>query len=718
MSTKMIVAVLVLLMMTAHAQDWNYQGVPNQLVDDIEVDAEFLLDVNLALPGGKKVPDRHPEYLDEAKQKNIVLIEEAEVFVTFVHEGAGYRNSFGYFTYTADTIPQTPSEVQLIPIFANSSYRGSGGGLRTGHTVSLGTHPAGTHIGFWLKANAWNSRTQTIGNGYWTHYSLNHLNGEQDPAKRQHIASLWHASQEKLVLGFEDINREHGGCDQDFNDCIFFATASPSTAIDVSSVITLPTNQDEDNDGVPDSADLFPDDAERASVSYFPSQNTDALFCFEDNFPSKGDYDFNDMIIAARATEVLDSNQKLKEMTLNMELKAMGASYHNGFAIQVDVPPSEIESVSLKVNGHALTTRPIAESGHVNESVFLIMLDAFDHIDASDSFPNTINGQARVQGDKFELNVVFKTVRDNTSWPYNPFIYVNQVRGREVHLLNKKPTEKANLALFNTQDDKSKSEEDKYYRDINNMPWAMINSNDWEWPLEFIEITNSYPKFATWAQSSGSLEQSWFNNKEVPKIWRASEASMKSDSFEDGRQSAFWKTADLGSEQSTILEQHGRLYMTGAGSDIWGNANEYTARYSRVVGDFDVSVKIHYQENTHDWAKAGILLKSDMTQAATNKALVALTPNRGFAFQYDSNDNGLMDRNTNTGGQINSGYLRLVRNGNDISSYYKQSAEDSWTFLESQSFTELDNSLDLGLFISSHNSSLPCEVQFDDWIMN
>ena len=78
-----------------------------------------------------------------------------------------FKNSFGYFTYTADNIPQTKSEVNHIPVFPNASYTGGGGGLRTGNTVSIGTHPAGTHIGFWVRSNAWNGGTQTIGNGLW-----------------------------------------------------------------------------------------------------------------------------------------------------------------------------------------------------------------------------------------------------------------------------------------------------------------------------------------------------------------------------------------------------------------------------------------------------------------------------------------------------------------------------------------------------------------------
>ena len=162
-------------------------------------------------------------------------------------------------------------------------------------------------------------------------YSLNHLNHEEDPILKQHMASIWHPDEEKLILGFEDWARDHSGCDNDFEDIIFFATASPTTAINLENVVVAATFDDSDNDGIRDSADLFPHDPERASVSYSPSQNSHALLCFEDNFPAKGDYDFNDMIVSTKAKEIFNTDNKLKEFTLNMELKAMGASYHNGF---------------------------------------------------------------------------------------------------------------------------------------------------------------------------------------------------------------------------------------------------------------------------------------------------------------------------------------------------------------------------------------------------
>ncbi|NQX93232.1 MAG: fibronectin type III domain-containing protein, partial [Flavobacteriales bacterium] len=43
---------------------------------------------------------------------------------------------------------------------------------------------------------------------------------------------MYDSQRDLVLIGFEDINREWGGCDNDFNDAIFYTTASPNTAIE------------------------------------------------------------------------------------------------------------------------------------------------------------------------------------------------------------------------------------------------------------------------------------------------------------------------------------------------------------------------------------------------------------------------------------------------------------------------------------------------------
>jgi len=74
-------------------QRWspNYLVSPNDALSQ-----SYLADVNASLPEGSPLPQTHPEYLATGNEANLVLQQAAEVWVTFVHEGAGYRNSLGF----------------------------------------------------------------------------------------------------------------------------------------------------------------------------------------------------------------------------------------------------------------------------------------------------------------------------------------------------------------------------------------------------------------------------------------------------------------------------------------------------------------------------------------------------------------------------------------------------------------------------------------------
>ena len=68
---------------------------------------------------------------------------------------------------------------------------------------------------------------------------------------------------------------------------------------------------DTDNDGVIDSQDDYPNDPTAAYSIHTPSDTGWASLAFEDLWPSRGDYDFNDLVIDYRFTEVLNKKNKI-----------------------------------------------------------------------------------------------------------------------------------------------------------------------------------------------------------------------------------------------------------------------------------------------------------------------------------------------------------------------------------------------------------------------
>lgn len=237
---------LFLLLISSHlsfGQNFNFlgsyssNGTPNYLMDpgdDVSVETLELID--RSIPETFRVPAYNPHYISSGYDTDLRLAAQSEVFVTFISEGAGFRNVLGYYTYDLDNpLTSRPADEDITIIFPNASARGSGGGLRPGDKVSLGTFPANTGIGWVLLSNAWNGNQ--VGYGYWQLFSNPDFNPESDPIMRQHNVLIFDSAAEIVILGFEDINREANWCDHDFNDAVFYVTATDYEDINTTNVI-------------------------------------------------------------------------------------------------------------------------------------------------------------------------------------------------------------------------------------------------------------------------------------------------------------------------------------------------------------------------------------------------------------------------------------------------------------------------------------------------
>lgn len=209
---------------------FNGDGVPDYLIGTDEVPQKFLADIGASLPEGFPVPTYNPQYISSGYDTNIRLLDSAAVFVSFVGEGAGYRNVLGFYTYDLDN-PYTsvPPQDEITIIFPNVSALNSGGGLISGNRVKIGDFPANTGIGWVLIADGWKGGQVTLGN--WVLFSNPDFNPESEASDRFHNVLLKDSENELIVLGFEDIRRDYQSCDQDFNDALFYITANPYTAI-------------------------------------------------------------------------------------------------------------------------------------------------------------------------------------------------------------------------------------------------------------------------------------------------------------------------------------------------------------------------------------------------------------------------------------------------------------------------------------------------------
>ena len=489
------------------------QGVPNYLekVGDI-IPQSLLNDVNASLPERIVLPVSHPQYLAKGNEGAVVLKEPADVWITFLSEGAGYLNAIGYYTYDAQKPPTKVSEIsKLNVIFPNSSLPGSGGGLKSGSKVYLGRFETGQAIGWFLVPNGWSS-----GKVYGTtvYFSDPILNPEVKPENRQHTVLLHDNLRQLVILGFEDINRENGS-DNDFNDALFYVTANPPSAIDVTAVPLIDTPLDDDKDGVSNSFDEFPSDPLRTYTSYYPGKGQYNSLLVEDLWPSLGDFDFNDMVIDCNYEQVTNAKSNIVELFIKLKLRAIGASFKNGFGIQLPVDATLVSSVVLTDQSGA--AKKISLETGQDKAVVIAFEDASTLLPSTGGMGvNVIPGNGWSEPKEIQFHILFSTPQTPAnmgSAPYNPFVYVNGDRTKEIHLAGTKPTSKASAKFFGQGDDTTNPATSRYYKSKNNLIWMMEVPSSFQYAIERNDLTKVYLKLGAWAESGGSLFKDWYMDK-------------------------------------------------------------------------------------------------------------------------------------------------------------------------------------------------------------
>ena len=240
---------------------------------------------------------------------------------------------------------------------------------------------------------------------------------------------------------------------------------------------------------------------------------------YEDMWPEKGDYDLNDLVIYYKFTTTSNSENKVTDIQVKLYVKAAGASLKNGFGIQFDnLVPGDIASVT----GYNLKYQYITLSSNGTEAgQTKAVIIPFDNVDnvihrVTPVFFNTVIGDPVGTADTVTMEIHLTTPILTTvlgTAPFNPFLIRNMERIAEIHLPNYVPTSiAATCPYFGTKDDDSQPGIGRYYKTVNNLPWALNIPVSFDYPCEKVSVLNAYNFFATWAESGGVLYPSWYKD--------------------------------------------------------------------------------------------------------------------------------------------------------------------------------------------------------------
>jgi LruC domain-containing protein len=516
--------------------------------------------VNTYLPEKKII---NPKYLADVYDPNLHIEENSEVEVTFVHEGAGYKNTLGYFIYDFDSQGKINIQSRGL-VFPNASYdpkaeeaqsssyaglKEGGGKLFKGDYTYLMdsegrkiTFSAGTHIGFFLVPDGYNEGTvdswdennpnlpfdnpeqnsSIRDKGIVT--TLDFLNPEKVRDKGKHEQDSRHFTtfgvkndskdflngEDFLLLCMEDIIRPQG--DQDFNDCIFIVRAK---GIDICKH--------------PESG------CEGDCIYRSIPEKTDGLICFDDTYQFPGVYDINrdsdmnDFVSYYRFTE-LNCQDDIKKIMGTFHFMHRGAWYDHDFGIHIPY----INSFQGIVKGELFfsdgnhETFQYSLSDVQNNRILIFQStkrflpipqggEGFTNTRPQDPFVNPSSARFVIEFD----TPVKRTDIGNMQMPYDPYLLVYTSGSSDgvnwsydLHLNG------MNRFLDAPSGLPEEMGEDSFRRIKNGMPYCFITNKSFPIVLERENIAEAYPRYTNWEPpfDPDKAEEVWMNEKKTYKL--------------------------------------------------------------------------------------------------------------------------------------------------------------------------------------------------------
>jgi LruC domain-containing protein len=263
--------------------------------------------------------------------------------------------------------------------------------------------------------------------------------------------------------------------------------------------------------------------ASPVSRVYFPSSDQFYMAAYEDQFPSRGDYDFNDLVVAYRVFYELDAAGQAVSVGGEGYLVARGGGFDSDWHLRLALPSTSSGSGTITVYAPDQLVplsgfpRNVTFNGPPDLEIFTSVGTLWR--DGSNAFVNTPREQSLIRGHRFTFNLRLNNAIPTSQLPaapFDPYLFVYNT-SYEIHL----PGNTAVMtASRNLRDGRTG------FTDAAGYPFAMVLPETWQVPVEFTDLGLAYPDFLGFV-SGDATKQNWYTlpaasrtKATTPSLWK------------------------------------------------------------------------------------------------------------------------------------------------------------------------------------------------------
>lgn len=496
--------------------------------------------------------------------EDLLVGQEAEIAITLLGGNTCWTSSLGYYWYADGHKPSSYDEIKdrIVMLFPNTEdghwsnnikasserigvERGTCVQLKYYPNIASGstegeslTFPAGMRIGFVLATNAWTNRLSTgqsfinVNKKYRACTSSGLSQNNSGSAYSTPRTAVYKYG-DNIIISFEDHTN-----DENFSDVVFTLKANPVEA--------------------------FVDVVDITDTEVTKSENK-GWYCFEDIWPSEGDYDLNDVVLRCSQSTtwpitkttttstngvvtsvVYSTPDKIGSEEFCFKTYQNFAAYTDGVSVYVDLPAGvtvdkEEYFIKKPSNTEFEAYKPV-NTLHDEQLYNKHGAYAYNAQGTAKVITFTTNVLQDGIGSEYKVKLTYGSAsRSTQKTVFRPFICVRNgtipsgadVPYYEVHLPLETPTNVMPVKYWSTNADASlpatltPDGKGNFYVRANNMnnmlygPWypfaikfSGATENDME-PLidrqnEGIAISKLYPNYENWVESNGAAFSNWY----------------------------------------------------------------------------------------------------------------------------------------------------------------------------------------------------------------
>jgi len=226
-----------------------------------------------------------------------------------------------------------------------------------------------------------------------------------------------------------------------------------------------------------------------------PGAATYNIVAYEDLYPSKGDYDFNDAVVAYKYELGINANGMIERVDGVAYLIARGSNYTHNWTLDIPLPSVAASASPTCATQNPDTTTSVCAitvgGGKISWKAFAgtrLLLPPESTAGAPQR--NTIPGQANIQGPKSTFSFIFDTPIALADWGLDdPWLHVIDTN-QDIHYSLK---------------------------GSNGFPFALNMPSDWQFPQEGVDMGLAYPSFANFVNTSGAQSADWYLHPNASK---------------------------------------------------------------------------------------------------------------------------------------------------------------------------------------------------------